>query len=275
MNVNPLTGLFSGASNQLQRTATRIHNTIASLVTGNRFSQGAQGDVAGLSIAVQLQSQLGVLKSAVGNIAQSISLTQVAAQGVNQQLQIVGRMQQLAAQASNGALDAEARKGLDIEFQGLKEELNRIGANTQFNGQNLLNGDFQLNLDQAFGSDPGEEGSELAPGDLTAAGLFGDQNPSLLTQEGAAAASEALKGAQGTLLSAQANIGSFSESLDYAAASLQSAIFNQDAARAEISDADFADAATQLALANVQRNIQLAVAAQSNKLPPRILDLLQ
>ena len=49
-------------------------------------------------------------------------------------------MRELAVQAANGSNSATDRAALDVEFEALKAEVERIVDNTQWNGSNLLNG---------------------------------------------------------------------------------------------------------------------------------------
>lgn len=271
MNINPLTGLYSGASSQLQKTASRIQTTIASLVAGTKTS--VSEDVAGFAIAAQLQSQIGPLRQTAGNLTQALNQVQVAGDGVSRQAEIVDRLKQLATQANNGTLNADAREGLDIEFQQLVGELNRISGDTSFNGVNLLDGSFSSSVNQALGTGDSEEGTQLDVPDLSADAL-GLDGLDLLTQEGAQAALQALETAGDTLLSTQSDIGSFAQTLDFAAASIESALFNQEAARSELMDTDIAETSTELALLNVRRDAAFALQAQTNKLPPTLLDLI-
>lgn len=274
MTINPLTGIISGASSQLQRTAQRVQSTIDSLVTGNRVTQASE-DVASLAVAAQLQSRIGSLRQVSGNIAQAVSLTQVAAGGVGRQQEIVERLRTLSVQANSGALNDASRKALNSEFQSLVGELNRLATNTQFNGQNLLDGSFRLSVEQSLGQEETPDGAVLALPDLTAQALFSDGVPDLTTQENAAKAFEALGGVSKVLSQAQADIGGFAGALGYASANLESALFNQQAAFSTLSDADFGEQATLLAQLNTQNQAQIALAAQGNKLLPNILQLLQ
>ncbi len=76
------------------------------------------------------------------------------------------------------------------------------------------------------------------------------------------------------LSSARANVGSFLQSVDYAAASVDSAVQNQEAARSTLQDTDFAEASTERSIASLQNNVALALAAQGNRLSPALLQLV-
>ncbi len=274
MNINPLSAGINGASSSLQKTAARIQNTIAAIVSGNKLK--ASQDVASLAIAAQLQSQVSGLRQTAGNISQALSLTQVASDAVDQQLAITDRLQQIATQANSPVVSEEARKSLNNEFKALSEELDRISDQTSFNNKKLLDGTFSLTTKQALGDNDADsvEGDALAVDDLSASSLFEGETPDVLTQANAQAALASVAQARETLMSTRAEIGSFGQSLDFAGASIESALFNQEAARSTLADTDFAEASTELALLNLQRNAGLALQAQTKKLPPNLLDLI-
>jgi flagellin len=116
-----------------------LSNNLAALASGNRLTSAAT-DVAALSIATALQSQNSALRMASSNIAQAQSFLQVADGGMAQQQAIIDRMTALATQANSGALSNAGRAGLNTEFQQLRQELDRLSGNTNFNGVNLLDG---------------------------------------------------------------------------------------------------------------------------------------
>lgn len=273
MTINPLTGIYSGSASQLQKSAARIQSTIASLVSGNRITKAAD-DVASLAIAVQLQAQIGTLRQTAGNISQALSTTQVTADAITQQVDITDRLKQLATQANNGALDADSRKALNQEAKALAAQLDHIAQSTRFNGKKLLDGHFTLSIDQALtGDSNNNDGSSIEVPALTGAAL-GTDTIDLSTQAGAQAAQALLDVTHSKLNAARARVGSFSQELDYAGASIESALFNQDAARSTLEDTDFSQGTTDLALLSLQKNVALALQAQTNKLPVNVLDLI-
>ncbi len=116
-----------------------IGRSISALSSGNRLVS-ASTDVAALSVATGLQTQVSSLRTAQLNITQAQSFLQVADGGLSQTSAILDRMQALTVQSNSGALSNSARVGLNTEFQQLREELDRLSGNTNFNGINLLDG---------------------------------------------------------------------------------------------------------------------------------------
>ena len=109
------------------------------LSTGKRINN-AVDDVAGLAISTRLTSQINGLNQAVRNANDGISLIQTAEGSTEQVTNMLQRMRELAVQASNDTNNSSDRGFLDGEFQQLKQEIDRVGQNTQWNGANILDG---------------------------------------------------------------------------------------------------------------------------------------
>lgn len=125
-----------------------------------------------------------------------------------------------------------------------------------------------------IGSSPADA-TNLTIGSVSADALFNGQNLNLLSASGAATAFSAIQNAINTVTSRRADVGSFQSALDFAAANVDSAIFNQEAARAMLADTDFAAESTENALLAVQRQAQIAALAQNNRLNANLLRLVQ
>lgn len=252
-----------------------LARSMAALASGNRLNQ-ASNDIAALSVATGLQTETSSLRSALQNISQASSFLQVADGGQSQVSMMLDRMGAIATQANSGALSDAAREGLNREFQNLQQEINRISSTTNFNGVNLLDGsingsdtaDFQVG-----GS--AEETVSMVIGDVSTATLFDGASLDVLSADSAATAMDAIRSAQSYVTSQRANVGSYQEALSYTAANVETAIQNQEAARATLEDTDFASQSTLNALLEVQNKAGIATVAQGNKLNSNILRLLQ
>ncbi len=274
MVISSIAG-FAGVgqqNNNIKKTDAKLQAAIASLVSGKKIQ-----DVADIAVATQLQSQVTGLKQVSQSLAQAASLTQVADGAIEQSQQIIGRLQEIAIQSNNGALNAEGRAALNEEFQSLVQELDRQVATTQFNGKNLLDGsltgDNKLSLNTILATKEGDDNA-LEVENLSSTVLFNAQKLNVSSQDGAEKALEALRVAQNIVSAARANVGSFQQTINYASASIDTAIANQEAARSLLSDADFLESVTESQQSQVQRNAQLSLAAQGNRLPAALLQLV-
>jgi flagellin len=273
-------GSLGGSSGQqnIKRANDKLRAVVETLVSGNRINKAAD-DVAALSLASLLQAQTSGLKQVSSNVAQASSLTQVADGGIEQIQQSLEQLRSLAAQAKNPTLNPANREQLDKQFQQLVQDIDRIAGNTSFNNQKLLNGDLSgdnaLSLNGVLGQDNATESTEtLTLDDLSSSRLFNGQSLSVLTPQSADAAIAAIDSALRTAAGARAEVGSFQQSLNFVGASIDSAVINQEAARAILQDTDFAEASTQFSLADLQQKASIALAAQGNRLSPNLLKLI-
>lgn len=134
-------GLITG---NIGSNTERLKASLAATASGNRINR-AMEDIAALSTATALQTEVSSLRAASSNIAQASSFLQVADGGLGNIGSLLERASALSVQAQNGALSDSARAGLDAEFQGLVAEIDRISQSTSFNGNNLLDGSLQNN----------------------------------------------------------------------------------------------------------------------------------
>ena len=146
--INTNTGSLY-AQQSLNTNARGLSTVMQQLSTGKRINS-AVDDVAGLAIATRLTSQIRGLNQAVRNANDGISLIQTAEGATEQVTNMLQRMRELAVQASSDTNNTMDRGFLDGEFQQLKQEINRIGQNTQWNGANILDGTGGIALDGKF-----------------------------------------------------------------------------------------------------------------------------
>jgi flagellin len=108
------------------------------LSTGLRINS-AKDDAAGLAVSSRMTSQIKGLDQAVRNANDAVSLIQTAEGALVETTNMLQRMRELAVQSASDTNVSADRQALDLEFQQLKAEINRVGNNTQWNGENVLN----------------------------------------------------------------------------------------------------------------------------------------
>jgi flagellin len=127
------------AQNALTVNNRAMSKTMEQLSTGKRINSAAD-DAAGLAIGSKMTSQIKGLNQAVRNANDGISLLQTAEGAMVEVTNMMQRMRELAIQSANDTNTQDERDYMDLEFQQLKEEANRITLNTQWNGMNILDG---------------------------------------------------------------------------------------------------------------------------------------
>ena len=117
----------------------KVASSVARLSSGNRIIQAAD-DVAALTTGTTLRTGVTTLRRASINAAQGTSLLQVADGALGQIVEILQRQKALTVQAGSGSLSATDRGYLDLEFQALTEEIDRLAKTTTFGSVQLLDG---------------------------------------------------------------------------------------------------------------------------------------
>ena len=111
------------------------------LSSGYRINR-AGDDAAGLSISEKMRGQIRGLTQASRNAQDGISLIQTAEGALNETHAILQRMRELAVQSANDTNVEIDRSALQSEIDQLATEITRIAKSTEFNTQNLLDGNF-------------------------------------------------------------------------------------------------------------------------------------
>ena len=127
------------ASNAIKQNDRDMTTAMERLSTGLRINS-AGDDAAGLAISARMTSQVKGLEQAARNANDGIALLQVAEGAVSEISNMLGRMKELAVQASSGTYSDTDRAALDLELQQLFLEIQRISINTEWNGISILNG---------------------------------------------------------------------------------------------------------------------------------------
>ena len=127
------------ASNAISRNDRAMTTAMERLSTGLRINSAAD-DAAGLAIASRMRSQVDGLEQAARNANDGISMIQTAEGAVSEISNILGRMKELAVQSASGTYSTTDRTALNLEFQQLIAEVDRIAKNTQWNRMTILDG---------------------------------------------------------------------------------------------------------------------------------------
>ena len=109
------------------------------LSSGKRINS-AGDDAAGLSIATRMESQVRGLNQAMRNASDGQSMIDTAEGAMDEVTNMLQRMRELSLQAANSVYNQEDRDALQMEFDQLSAEIDRVVSDTAFNNQTLLDG---------------------------------------------------------------------------------------------------------------------------------------
>ncbi len=263
------------AQRNLGKSQGQLQRSFQRLSSGFRINTAAD-DAAGLAVSETITSHIRSYVVAERNTNNGISMAQTAEAGLGQISGILIRMRELSVQAANGDLTSTDRNYLDLEFQKLKEEINRLAETTEFNGKEMLAGatlaiDFQVGINTtaddvitlSFG------GVSLTAFSLTGAALTGSDAVN------SKAAIDAIDAAFTTVNTRRAEFGSAQSRLEVSAANSQTIRTNLSAANSRIRDVDVAEESAALARTQVLVQAGTSILAQANTQPQTALSLLQ
>ena len=135
-NVNALNSL-----NALGSTSSNLSTYIQQLSTGKQIN-GPADNPAGYAISQRFQTQINGLNQAVSNGNQAVSLVQTATGALQNETNLLQQIRTIAVQSANGSNTSQDRASLQGVVSQLLAQVSTIATQTQFNGQNLLDGTF-------------------------------------------------------------------------------------------------------------------------------------
>ncbi|WP_026651367.1 flagellin [Butyrivibrio proteoclasticus] len=131
------------ANNALQKNDNLLTESLERLSSGLKIAN-AKDNPSGLAMSRRMNSQLEGLGVAGDTSNDAISIVQVADGTLSAIQEMLQRMSELAIKASTDTLTDGDRETIQDEVTLLKEEIERMANTTQFNGQSILDGSFDL-----------------------------------------------------------------------------------------------------------------------------------
>ncbi|EZP75131.1 flagellin [Parageobacillus genomosp. 1] len=269
-NIQALNAYRNLAANQFN-----ISKNLEKLSSGLRINRAAD-DAAGLAISEKMRSQIRGLEMAERNALDAISLIQTAEGALNEVHSILQRMRELAVQASNGTNQNTDRDALDSEFQQLKEEIDRIGKETQFNKMDILATDQSIDIQ--LGANNGQILTLTWKRQLKDSLGEDNINISTLDIKSVTNAQNAISTLDNAIISvskSRSKMGAYQNRLEHTINNLKTANENLTSAESRIRDTDMAMEMTEFTKNNILNQAAQAMLAQSNQLPQGILQLLK
>ena len=123
----------------LAKNDRALGTAMEQLSTGKKINS-AGDNAAGLAISARMTAQIRGLGAAISNANDAMSMVGTAEGALDEIATMLQRMRELAVQSGTGTTSAADRTYMNSEFVALREEIDRIADNTQWNGQNILDG---------------------------------------------------------------------------------------------------------------------------------------
>jgi flagellin len=265
--INARKNMYS-TSNSLERSMSRLSS-------GYRINQAAD-DAAGLAISENLKAQIRGLRQAGRNAQDGISLVQIAEGSLNEVSNMLIRLRELAIQASSDTIGDTERKFVDVEYQQLKSEIQRITENTSYNGFDLLNGSGGvIDIQVGVQNDPFEDrisfNASAANSTLEALGLTAE---TVGSKEAAQNSINVVDSALVSVNAIRANFGAMQNRLVSTSNNLGVTDENFSAANSRIRDTDIAAESSELVRASILQQAAVSILSQANNSQQLALKLL-
>ena len=261
-----------------------VGRNIEKLSSGMRINK-AGDDASGLAVSEKLRSQIRGLKQAQRNVENGVSFIQTTEGYLQETQDILHRVRELSVQSANGVYTDEDRLQIQVEVSQLVDEINRIASHAQFNGMNMLTGNFAK--DSATGAimqfQVGanmDQNKQIFIGTMTAQalGLEGAQGGngavSISSPEQANLTIGIVDSALKQVSMQRADLGAYQNRFEMAAQGVGIAAENLQAAESRIRDVDMASEMVEFVKNQILTQSGTAMLAQANTKPQSILQLL-
>ena len=261
----------------------RLALSVERISSGIRINRAAD-DAAGLGISEALRSDIRALRQAVRNSNDGIALINVAEGALNEQSSILIRLRELASQAATGTVGSTERATIQLEFNALRNEIDRISATTQFNGQGLVDGSLASTVSSAnqvliqVGIDSGSNSrinlNEQINLTAVTSSSLGIDTLSVTAAAQALTTLDTINTAISQVTQARGQVGAVQNRLTRSVGNLSVSIENLQAAESSIRDADIAKEIADLTRNQILVQSATAMVGQANLIPQSILQLL-
>ncbi|MBY0314239.1 MAG: flagellin FliC [Bdellovibrionales bacterium] len=274
LRINTNTAALNAQRN-LYGTKLALDKSLEKLSSGYRINR-AGDDAAGLAISESLRGQIRGLKMAWRNAQDGVSMIQVAEGGLQEVSNILIRLRELGVQGASDTIGPVERQLLNVEYQQLLDEIDRIADSTEFNGTPLLSGtgavlDFQVgtrndpNIDRlSFDASKTDANSAAIGVNLTTVADKASAQNSLAAIDEAIVAVSAMR----------ADFGAMQNRLNSTINNLSISLENMAAANSRIRDVDVAEETAEMTKQNILLQAGTSVMAQANQSSKHALQLL-
>ena len=246
---------MSNANNAQVKSAKRLSS-------GARINGGSD-DAAGIAVSSKMNAILMGQAAAIKAATDAVSLLRTQETGLDQLVNIIQRVRELAVQMSNGTFSDADRALAQLESDELMDQFLMVATNTRFNEKHVLNGSSpppaMETMDIQSGPTAGESFTiALVPGVLFHTAITGASMNKIDSQSDALNAVDVLGGPLNTFLEAKATLGSSINRLNHTISYLSQANVYTEVAIGRIVDADFAREAS----INTKQNVLYRAASQ-------------
>ena len=256
------------AQKNLRQTSEKQGSVLQKLASGNKIVRAAD-DSAGLAISEKMKAQIRGTNQAKRNAEDGVSMVQTAEGALNEVSGVLIRLRELSIQSASDTVGDTEREFMDLEYQNLKQEVERVSRTTEFNGKKLLQGgegkyDFQIGINNIPFEDRISYDQSKSNASLDS--LFeGDaESITVVSKESAQDTLQKLDKAIQNVSGQRAVMGSIQNRLGSTIRNLEVSAENISASNSRIRDTDYAAATADNTRLSILGSAGSAVLAQAN-----------
>jgi len=274
-NVAAINALRTNSNRTLQ-----VNSSLEKLGSGERINKAAD-DAAGLAISEKFKAAIRGYRMAKKSALDGISMVQTAEGGLNEIGNMLTRLRELSVQAASDTIGPQERSFLNMEYQNLTSEIQRIALATDFNGITLLQGkagefvegqvDFQVGIKNRASIDRISFVPDQSDARVEALGVAGT---GVAKKTDAQESIAKIDNAIGNVSEMRARFGALQNRLQSTINNLGVTIENMESANSRIRDTDVAETSSMLAKDSILQQAGVAVLAQANSAPQVALKLI-
>ena len=240
-------------------------STLNKLSSGSRIVKSAD-DAAGLAISEKLKAHIRGMNQAERNANDGVSMIQTAEGALSETSNILIRLRELAVQSASDTVGDQERGFTDLEYQNLKQEIERISQVTEFNGRKLLNGtgetyDFQIGINNVDSQDRIKYDAAKTKATVEHLGIT---EIGVGTKQDSQASLGVLDQALANISGQRAELGALQNRLGSTIQNLQVSSENLSAANSRIRDTDFAKETANNSKLSILTQAGTSVLGQAN-----------
>ncbi|MCO4793199.1 MAG: flagellin FliC [Bacteriovoracaceae bacterium] len=255
------------ARRTMRQTGSKIEEAYSELSSGSRITKAAD-DAAGLAISEGLRAKIRSKGQARRNANDSISFLQIANGGLTEVNNILVRVKELSVQSANDSISNHERRLMDLEYNELSREVNRIAGSIDFNGKKLLSGDsvelnFQVDTENRAADRINYNSSKLNTS-MSALGLSGT---TLSSKSSSQQLITKVDRAISRISERRSELGAVERRLNSTIGNIDMAEVNLSASNSRIRDTDFAMSTSKKVKNEIILNANIASLSQANANP--------
>ena len=266
----------------LELSRFQLRQSITRLASGVKIA-GASDGVAELALSESIRSDVRALQQGSRNLNDGLALIRTAEAALNDISGTFIRLRELASQAANGTVGGTERQTINLEYQNLLAELDRISNSTSFRDTILLDGTLAKSASEHLVLQVGVDSTSENQIDLNneldltqvSRAAFNLEDSNVTSQGAAFLALNDLTSSINTLIEIRSRAGSTQIRLTSALNNLNSQIENLTGAVSTIRDANIAEELAALTKNQILVQAGAAMLGQANLIPQAVLTLFE